>query len=181
MKRILAFATLVASTFTAFSQSLGYTDLGILFSNDNNYGTARFEAMSGAFGALGSDPSSISINPAGGAVATKSIFAASLGNRNTQIQTTYYGNTHNSDDSYLNITQAGGSLVFDTDQDSDWNRFALSFNYRLKSDFENFFYSSGNSGQALFNEHPNDITNQFNNGQKQEFSKKILFHFGENA
>ena len=175
MKRILAFATLVASTFTAFSQSLGYTDLGILFSNDNNYGTARFEAMSGAFGALGSDPSSISINPAGGAVATKSIFAASLGNRNTQIQTTYYGNTHNSDDSYLNITQAGGSLVFDTDQDSDWNRFALSFNYRLKSDFEETVNFNGNSNFLFYDKHlqdnPNNPVTVFDRSLNQNYNR----------
>ncbi len=65
MKRILTFAILIASTYTAFSQSFNHNDLGILFSEDDNYGTARFEAMSGAFGALGGDVSALGINPAG--------------------------------------------------------------------------------------------------------------------
>lgn len=169
MKRILTCAILIASTFAAYSQSLGYNDLGILFSKDDNYGTARFEAMSGAFGALGGDISSFSINPAGSAVANKSTFAATLGNRNTEYTTMYYGNTSVTENDFFNITQAGGILSFDSAYDTDWNRFAFTFNYRLKSDFDNLLSVQGNSGQALFNEHPDDTSNQFNNGQEQRF------------
>ncbi|WP_428741268.1 OmpP1/FadL family transporter [Tenacibaculum sp.] len=178
MKKILTFAILVASTCTAFSQSLGYNDLGILFSKDDNYGTARFEAMSGAFGALGGDISSFGINPAGSAVALKSAFGVTLGNRNTEYSARYYGNTTNTEDDFFNITQAGGILSFDSAYDTDWNRFALTFNYRLKSDFEGVFSSQGNSGQALFNEHPDDTNNQFNNGQEQRFSNST---YGESS
>ncbi len=170
MKRILTFAILIASTFTAFSQSLNYNDLGVLFSKDDNYGTARYEAMSGAFGALGGDISAFGINPAGSAVAKKSIFSATLNNRNTEFSANYYGNTVNSESDFFNISQAGGILSFDSAYNSDWNRFALSFNYRIKSDFENAFSTRGNSGQALFNEHPDDTSNQFNNGQEQRFT-----------
>ena len=41
---------------------------GLRFSQDNVTGTARFRAMSGAFGALGGDLSSLNVNPAGSAV-----------------------------------------------------------------------------------------------------------------
>lgn len=173
MKRILVIATVVASTITAYSQSLGYNDLGILFSKNDNYGTARFEAMSGAFGALGGDISAFSINPAGSAVAQKSTFSASLGNRSVDISANYYGNVTQTQDDYLNITQGGGILTFDTAFNSDWNRFALTFNYHVKSDFEQSFSTNGNSGQALFNEHPDDTNNQFNNGQEQRFSNTM--------
>ncbi|WGH75331.1 hemin receptor [Tenacibaculum tangerinum] len=186
MKRILIFAILIASTYTAYSQSLGYNDLGILFSKDDNYGTARFEAMSGAFGALGGNISAFGINPAGSAVATKSTFAVTLGNRNTLYSATYYGNTTETEDDFFNITQAGGILSFESAYNSDWNRFAFTFNYRQKNDFENLFTASGNSGQALFNEHPDDITNQFNNGQEQRFNNATygesnLFEMGFSA
>ena len=186
MKRILTFAIIIASTYTAYSQSLGYNDLGILFSKDDNYGTARFEGMSGAFGALGGDISAFGINPAGSAVAIKSTFGVTLGNRNTTYTTNYYGNTTETEDDFFNITQAGGILSFDSALNSDWNRFALTFNYRLKSDFEGLFSSQGNSGQALFNEHPDDITNQFNNGQEQRFfnstyGESSIFEMGFSA
>ena len=52
-----------AASSVSFSQSLGYEDLAILFSQNDNNGTARFTSMSGAFGALGGDISSLNINP----------------------------------------------------------------------------------------------------------------------
>lgn len=168
MKRILTFAILIASTCTAFSQSFNYNDLGVLFSKDDNYGTARFEAMSGAFGALGGDISAFGINPAGAAVAKKSMASITLGNRNTEYLTSYYGNTTNSENDFFNITQAGGILSFDSAYSSDWNRFALSFNYRIKSDFNGFYSAIGNSNRLFYTEHAGDT-----NDPKREFDASV--------
>lgn len=170
MKRILTFAIIIASTYTAYSQSLGYNDLGILFSKDDNYGTARFEAMSGAFGALGGDISSFGINPAGSAVAIKSTFGVTLGNRNTTYTANYYGNTIETEDDFFNITQAGGILSFDSAHNSDWNRFALTFNYRIKKDFSGFHATEGNSQYLIYNEHiadPKTVKTQFDRSLSQ--------------
>ncbi|PKH49287.1 hemin receptor [Tenacibaculum sp. Bg11-29] len=175
MKRILIFAIVIASTHTAFSQSLGYNDLGILFSKDDNYGTARFEAMSGAFGALGGDVSSLGINPAGASVAKKSVFSATLSNRNTEYSSMYYGNTTNIQDNYLDISQAGGILSFDTAYNSEWNRFALSFNYRVKKDFDGFYSAEGNSNNLFYNEHVADsktVKTQFDGSIEQYNSSR---------
>ncbi|APG65222.1 hypothetical protein LPB136_07625 [Tenacibaculum todarodis] len=176
MKRILTFAAIVATTFTSYSQSLGYNDLGILFGQDNNYGTSRFNAMSGAFGALGGDVSSIGINPAGAAVANNSMFSVTLGNKNNDVNASYYGTTFNTEEDYFNISQAGGILVFDTNSNSGWSNFALSFNYRLKNNFENYFGVDGNNGEAYYNVHPNDNANpqtEFNNAQEQRFENYL--------
>ncbi|WP_422090335.1 OmpP1/FadL family transporter [Tenacibaculum ovolyticum] len=175
MKRILIFAIVIASTHTAFSQSLGYNDLGILFSKDDNYGSARFEAMSGAFGALGGDVSSLGINPAGTSVAKKSIFSATLSNRNTEYSSMYYGNTTNIQDNYLDISQAGGILSFDTAYNSEWNRFALSFNYRIKKDFDGFYSAVGNSNNLFYSEHVADnktVKTQFDGSIEQYTSSR---------
>jgi hypothetical protein len=56
---------------TVFSISFGYSQEvsdALRYSQDNLNGTARFRALSGAFGALGGDLSSINVNPAGSAV-----------------------------------------------------------------------------------------------------------------
>ena len=74
MKKATLFVLFCAITLPNFSQSLGYQDLAVLFSKDNNAGTARFTAMSGAFGALGGDLSAIKINPAGASVFKNSLF-----------------------------------------------------------------------------------------------------------
>ena len=51
----------------SIAQSQEVSD-ALLYSQENLNGTARFRAMSGAFGALGGDLSSINVNPAGSAV-----------------------------------------------------------------------------------------------------------------
>ncbi len=189
MKRILTFAILIASTFTAFSQSLNYNDLGILFSKDDNYGTARFEAMSGAFGALGGDISAFGINPAGSAVAKKSMASITLNNRNTEYLANYYGNTTNSQDDFFNISQAGGILSFDTAYNSEWNRFALSFNYRIKKDFDGLYTAVGNSDRLFYNEHVADtktVKTQFDRSIEQYTSSRTegqssVFNLGFSA
>jgi hypothetical protein len=52
MKNFVTVAALLAVVLTSYSQSLGYQDLALLFSQDDTNGTARFTSMSGAFGAL---------------------------------------------------------------------------------------------------------------------------------
>ncbi|MEX6627091.1 OmpP1/FadL family transporter [Tenacibaculum salmonis] len=188
MKRLLTFAVIIASTTYTFSQSLNYTDLGILFSQNENYGTARFEAMAGAFGALGGDVSSININPAGGAVARKNLVSITLGNRNTDTSINYYGETFNNQDNFFNLTQAGAILSFDTAYDSDWNRFALSFNYSIKKDFNNSYLL--NNGEYLkYSEHQNDEKinkTAFLNSVEHKYSNSFggqtaIYNFGFSA
>ncbi|CAL2079554.1 hemin receptor [Tenacibaculum sp. 190524A02b] len=178
MKRFFTLAIAIASSFSAYSQSLNYNDLGILFSQDDNYGTARYEAMSGAFGALGGDVSSLGINPAGAAVSKKSSASITIGNRNTDITALYYGNSSATQNDYFNMTQAGGILAFDTAyQNSEWNRFAFSFNYRIKKDYNSFYSVNGNSEFLYNTEHFNDTNTpkrQFEGAIGQRFSEERL-------
>lgn len=53
-------------------------------------GSARFQAMGGAFAALGGDLSSISQNPAGGAVFHRSEMAMSFGFSNRATTASWY-------------------------------------------------------------------------------------------
>ena len=61
------------------TQAQNYTD-ALRYSTEELTGTARFKAMSGAFGALGGDPSAININPAGSAIFNASEISFSLNN-----------------------------------------------------------------------------------------------------
>ena len=186
MKKILSIATVVASIFTAHSQNINYDffntnqNLGNLFMEDNQYGTARFEAMSGAFGALGGDISAVDVNPAGASVAKSSLATVSLYNRDTDLGINYYGNQTNSNNNELNISQGGAILVFDTHHE-EWTRFALSFNYRLKKDFNRDYLFTGNSNYIFHSEHLNDTQankTQFDRSLNQRFSYSAR---GENS
>jgi hypothetical protein len=156
MKKLLTIAALFAATLMSQSQSLGYQDLGVLFSQDDNSGSARFTAMSGAFGALGGDISSINVNPAGISVFKNSMFSGTFNSRSTDITSNYYGNSRTTQDQFINISQAGAVLVFDSAFSQDWTKFAIGFNYRISKDFDNSFITQGNSGIATFTEYPLD-------------------------
>ena len=159
MKNFLTVAALLAVVLTSYSQSLGYQDLALLFSQDDANGTARFTSMSGAFGALGGDISVMNVNPAGLAVFNNSSFSGSLNSRSTAITARYYGTSRENQDQFLNLSQAGAVLVFNNAYKSDWSKFAIGFNYRITKDFTNGFEARGNSGIPTFRDFPlDDIT-----------------------
>ena len=77
MKKI---SLLFIAFFTLSILNAQNTTDGLRYSLDENIGTARYTALSGAMGALGGDFSATSINPAGGAVFLNSslMFSTSL-------------------------------------------------------------------------------------------------------
>lgn len=173
MKKIITITILLIATVTTHSQSLGYQDLGVLFSENDDNGSARFTSMSGAFGALGGDVSAMNINPAGISVFTNSIFTGTLNSRNSDISSNYYGNSLTTQDNFFNLSHAGAVLVFDSAYKSDWSKFAIGFNYRITKDFESSFLAQGNSGVATFTEFPLDNNTDplnYNIADEQRFS-----------
>lgn len=173
MKKFITLLFLVFSiNFSA--QSLDFHDLGILFSQNDHNGTARFMAMGGAFGALGGDVSSIHNNPAGLTVFNNSVFSGSLQLRDTETLSNYYGSSTLTNNQFFNLSQAGTVLVFDTSSfNSDWNKFAVGFNYRITNDFDNRFTARGNSNIATFVDYPLDINDPpllYNIADEQRFT-----------
>ncbi len=148
MKKLFL-AVLLCVAYISNSQTLGYNDIGVLFSKQIINGTARYNAMSGAFGALGGDLSAIETNPAGAAVFLMSEFAVSLNISNSETLATYYGSSELSENDLTNLSQAGGVFVFNGyNTNSPWGKVALGFNFSIANDFENLWFASGNSGFA---------------------------------
>jgi long-subunit fatty acid transport protein len=177
MKNFVTVAALLAVVLTSHSQSLGYQDLAVLFSQDDANGTARFASMSGAFGALGGDISVMNINPAGLAVFNNSLFSGSFNSRNIDIRADYYGTSRKNQDQFLNLSQAGAVLVFDNAYKSDWSKFAIGFNYRITKDFTNGFEARGNSGVPTFRDFPldeNTETIDYNIAEEQRFFNNYI-------
>ena len=173
MKKLTLLVLFLGISMSIFSQSLSYTDLALLFSKDTNLGTARFNAMSGAFGALGGDISAIKTNPAGASIFTNSTFSASVNSRNETISARYYGSQSTTQEDYFNFSQAGAIFVYKTDYSSDWSKFSFGFNYAIQNDYNAHFFTSGNSGLATFTEFPLEIGNvvtQYTNAEAQKFS-----------
>lgn len=174
MKKITILIVALCFAHLAVSQVLSYNDIGVLFSKEQVNGTARYNAMSGAFGALGGDLSSIDINPAGNSVFINSEFSITVGLRNSYVNSSYYQQKTVSENDYSDVSQLGGVLVFRTSRRSKgWNKMALSFNRTVLNDFSEQWIAKGNSNNPTFVKHPDNekITYHESNGQSFESYK----------
>ena len=87
MKKI--FGIFIATFAVTTTQAQDIND-AMRFAQDNQTGTARFSAMSGAFGALGGDFSAISVNPAGSSVFANNQVGATLGVFSSKNNSNYF-------------------------------------------------------------------------------------------
>ncbi len=132
------------------------------YSQTNLSGTARFTAMSGAFGALGGDFSAINVNPAGSVIFANNQVGVSFTNYHTSNDSDYFGTKNNTKNNNLTINQAGGVFVFNNDdKNSDFKKFAISLNYENTRNLDNKLYFSGtnptNSIDSYFLSYANGI------------------------
>ncbi|WP_318342793.1 OmpP1/FadL family transporter [Flagellimonas baculiformis] len=146
MKRISTFIMVLACTF-ASAQTI---DDVVRYSTENLQGTARFQAMSGAFGALGGDLSSLNVNPAGSAVFNYSEVGITGSNYHSNNDVLYGGTRRNTKDNALELNQIGGVFVFKS-TDSPWKKVALAFNYDMVQNFDNEIFAAGSSTSGIDN------------------------------
>lgn len=113
-------------------------------------GTARFQAMGGAFGALGGDLSAINVNPAGSAVFNFGELTVSGSNYNRNNEGLFGGSTRNTELNSIELNQVGGVFVFKS-SDSPWKKIALALNYDLVRNYGDELFVSGNTSQGVDN------------------------------
>jgi hypothetical protein len=157
MKKAIPTLLFLISTLPFFAQSLSYEDLGILFSQEDFRGTARLNAMGGAFGALGGEISAIYGNPAGAAVFNHNEISGSIATLSTDTNSRYSGTETFNNYSNFRIPQFGAVFVFDNpNRYSHWNKFSVGLSYNITNDYSNSYTTQGNNGYATFLEHPYD-------------------------
>lgn len=149
MKKIPFF--IIAAFTMAISQAQNTTD-GLRYSTEQNIGTARFTALSGAMGALGSDFSAINVNPAGGAVFLNSnlMFSASL--FDVENKANYFNNSEKSFSDDVAINQLGGVFVINnSNEESAFKKFTIGLNYNTTKSFDNELYIAGTGNNSIGN------------------------------
>ena len=119
------------------------------YSSEELNGTARYRAMSGAFGALGGDMSALSINPAGSAVFLNSFATITLDHRNSENSVNYFNGFSTNERSDFNFSQAGGVLVFQGNADNPWRKFTLGINFSETNNFDDNFIARGTSNTSI--------------------------------
>jgi len=146
MKRYLTFIVLFACAITT-AQNINDV---LRYSQENLQGTARFQGMGGAFGALGGDLSALNINPAGSAVFNNGLFTFSGTHYTVDNNANYFGTSSSIRNYDIDLNQMGGAFVFKNNS-SNWKKLTLAFNYNVVQNFDNDFVVSGNSDQGIDN------------------------------
>ncbi len=146
MKRFLTFIVVLSCTFVS-AQNINDV---LRYSIEETQGTARFQAVGGAFGALGGDLSALNVNPAGSAVFNFSEFSVTGSNYNRNNEVLFGNSLRTTDINTVELNQVGGVFVFKS-SDSPWKKLALAFNYDQVRNFDNEFSASGNTSQGIDN------------------------------
>lgn len=145
MKRLFTFILLgvCAASSAQIAQDV------LRYGLEETHGTARYQAMGGAFGALGGDLSALNVNPAGSAVFENGTFSITGGVYNRQNGGAFAGPYTGTNMSSTELGQVGGVFVFRNTDGADWKKVALSINYDLVDNFDNEFRVVGSSGIGL--------------------------------
>ena len=149
MRYILFIGILFSSQF---GKAQNDSDL-FRFSKTMYYGTARFEAMGGSFGALGADLSSSQINPAGYGRFSTSNVGISIYGGSTKNTAYFQGNN-----TQANKGQGGISnfaIVFTEDKSEDASGFIyrqIGFGFNQIERFKNTFTYEGQQFESLLDE-----------------------------
>lgn len=147
MKKLLMLSIGLISASFVLAQDI--TD-AVRYSMDEIQGSARFSAMSGAFGALGGDMSSVNINPAGSAIFNNSHASLSLGLFNTKNKVSYFEGNNSYSNANVDLNQLGAGFVFNNnDSNSPWRKFTLSFAYDRTANFDNEWQARGTNTNSI--------------------------------
>lgn len=141
MKKILFLLITGLTASVSYSQEVSDA---VRYSQDNLTGTARFRAMSGAFGAVGGDLSAISVNPAGSAIFANNQMGISFSNQSIKNNSDYFGTKMSDDKNSFILNQAGAIFVFhDHDPSNNWKKIAIGASYENTNNFNNRIVSVG--------------------------------------
>ncbi|TYB79443.1 OmpP1/FadL family transporter [Bizionia myxarmorum] len=141
MKKVILLSVAILTMSQIYAQDI--TD-ALRYSQDNIQGTARFRALSGAFGALGGDMSAVGINPAGSAVFNAGHISMSLSNNYTKNKTGYYDGFSETTGSSFDLNQTGAAFVFyNTNPNSAWKKFTIGAAYDKISNYDDNWFAYG--------------------------------------
>ncbi len=153
------------------------------YSTEELSGTARFRAMSGAFGALGGDMSAIGINPAGSAVFLNSFGTLTLDQRTVENEIGYFNGLGNNKSEDFNFSQAGAVFVFNRNGSANaWNKFTFGVNYSKTNNFDDNFIATGispNSIDEYFLGYANGVPLEFLETMDDESITDLYSYLGE--
>ena len=153
MKKIkIAACLLLLGGFVGEGKAQNDADL-LRYSMLNPIGTARFNAMGGAFGALGANFTALSTNPAGIGFYTRHEISLTGGWLSQNASSEYYGDNNSIDGSRGLMPQGGGVFCFNSNYPERAWKFHAAFGANRLKDFNNNVYSRGINTESSYMEY----------------------------
>ena len=147
MKRLILLIITVIPMLLLNAQDI--TD-GLRYSIDDLNGSARFNALSGAFGSLGGDLTAMTINPAGSAIFLNNFSSASFSVSDIKNDASYFNSTSGTSDSDINVNQAGVVFVFtNSNEESSWKKFSIGINYNSMKNYDDELLVNGTGNTSI--------------------------------
>lgn len=130
------------------------TDMdAVRYSNNNISGSARFNAMGGAFTALGGDLTCTHQNPAGLGVYRRSEISGGLNINTMSTASSYNGTTLQNSKSNFNLSNIGFLFYNELNSEYGWKSNYFAFNYNRTHNFANRVSIEGtNTSNSLVNQ-----------------------------
>lgn len=125
------------------------------YSNLEFYGDARFNSMGGAFGALGSNMASLSVNPGGIGVYKSSDFSFTPAFHYNFTDTRQDGNLLN--DGKLNFHFSNIGIVGNFGSSGNWQSVSFGMGYNRTSNFNSSISSRGTTDNTMLNRYVNEL------------------------
>ena len=158
MKKIIGIFSLLAVSLGLNAQD--WQD-AYLFSENNYIGTARSAAMGNAMTALGGDPGSLTMNPAGSSVSSYSQFYISSGLSISSAfasgtvpqgssEPTGFGEEVSTSRTRFKVPSLGYVMNFDTGRRSGLKRMSVGFVFNTTNDYTHRFNASGVNSHDSF-------------------------------
>lgn len=169
MKKIVSALAIILCAQFAFAQD--YNDV-LRYSQFQYTGSARSISMGNAFGALGGDFTSASINPAGlGLYRSFEVsFSPSFGK--IENDATYLGNATNDGMFDFNFNNLGLVLNFEGNPEKGVTRTVFGFGMNRLNNLTGYSFIEGHNAQTSLLDY---FTNYANSGSWDEFNEKLAY------
>ena len=143
--------TLLSITAAFFAQAQDVSTIRNtveVYSNSTLAGSAKYNAMAGAMGALGADPSTLNVNPAGVGVAIASDLSGTLAIQSNKNSASFSGKATDYKINQTDLGQVGAIAAFNMSRNSRWQFVNLGINYSYQT-IEDYTETPGNNAVAL--------------------------------
>lgn len=164
MKKIFLPLVLILGITQVKAQEFNPND-AIQFGTKQVNGTARFNAMNGAFGALGGDISALQVNPAGSAMFNYNHFSVTGNLQFQKNKSIFNSNTNNAKENEFELPNFGAVFVIDSkNQEQALKKVTVGVSYQTNARFNDRTFSSGISNESVSNYFLNHANHGYNGG-----------------